>query len=60
MYVANREILEKTAQKYIIQARRVLNFFNYKPDTLQKWKETARTYGRAVTPKQKREYNSLE
>ena len=60
MYVASRDILEKTVQKYILQARRVLQFFNFRPGPLMKWKETTRTYGRAVTLKPKREYYALE
>ena len=60
MYVASRDILEKTVQKYILQARRVLQFFNFRPGPLMKWKETTRTYGREVTLKPKREYYALE
>ena len=60
MYVANRDILLKTAQKYILQARRVLQFFNFRPRSLLRWKEATRTYGRAVKLKPKREYYALE
>ena len=60
MYVANREILEKTAGRYVMQARRLLQFFGYRPPTLQQWKNTTKTFGRTVKPKPKTEYFALE
>ena len=60
MFVANREILERTAGKYIVQARRLLHFFSYKPPSLLRWKFTTRTFGRTIKPKPKREYFALE
>ena len=60
MFVANREILERTAGKYIVTAGRLLHFFGYKPPSLRRWKVTTRTFGRTVKPKPKREYYALE
>ena len=60
MFVSNRDILRKTAKKYLSQARQLLHFFGYEPKKLQRGEETMQVFRRRLTPKLMLEYCALE
>ena len=59
MFVADKNVLKSTVQKYIGQATRLLLFFGFRPETLHRWREIILTYGRPKITKPKKEICAL-